>query len=126
MTMSNYLKVQYWNGQRRYIKKEQGGAIEAAMASSRPFRLCHVNGVDLVHPRAISFVTEPTLNELREIPRKQAEALPERQNDTPQISSHILYVMKLAIKAQCDDNDRWLAKRLRAKCTRMLSEENAD
>lgn len=124
--MAKYLKVEYWNGQKRYIKEEQSVAIETAISRNRPFKLVHAYGVDIVQPKAIALITSPTWQEAFGLPRDKVEALPEPSGDRERVPSEIIDVLKESVHARIVVKDYELANKLRSKYEHMLADWRND
>lgn len=122
--MGKWVKVQYWDGSKRYIKEEQVDAVQAAIVRGKPFRLTHSKGVDFVQPKAISLITEPSWTEYPELPQPKQKALPERREvpESERVPQEISELLMKACRVRIVEKDKEKADKIKAEYERKLKE----
>lgn len=112
--MAKWVKVEYWNGQKRYVEQSKVEAIEAAIVRGKPFRLAHSNGVDFVQPKAIALITEPTWQEYPQLSASNVKSLPEPKNEEGElVPKEISDLLRQSCRALIIEKDKVKAGKLR-------------
>lgn len=122
--MSDWIKVEYWNGQKRYIEAEKKEAVEMAIMKGSPFRLAHSNGVDFVQPKAIALITEPSWQEYNELPRPKQIVLPEPKEipESECVPKEISELLIKSCRVRICDKNKELADKLKAEYEQKFAE----
>ena len=122
--MSKWTKVEYWNGQKRYIETEKVPALEAAILRGKPFRLAHANGVDFVQPKTIALVTEPTWQEYPELPARKEKALPEPKEvpESERVPKEISDLLIQSCRVRIIEKNKEKADKMKAEYEQKLAD----
>lgn len=122
--MGKWIKVEYWNGQKRYIEAEKKEAVERAIMKGNPFRLAHANGVDFVQPKAIALITEPSWQEYPELPAPKQKALPEPEEvpEEDRVPTEITELLMQSVRARFKEKDKEKADKLREEYQRKFED----
>ena len=108
--MTRYKKVVYWDKSWRLVDASKIPQLEQAMVGTKPFRLVHTNGIDLVRPGTIAMITDPKNDEL---PYVEPKSLPQGEEKVEDpIPEEIMSLCKMSVYASLG-KDKAFAKRAR-------------